>query len=134
MLGLDPGVRRMDCRVEPGNHDWYGFAANPPLRVAQTSNRGVDLVALALEMTDLIGRHGEPVPVTGGPGTVALFHPYLVHGSGHNMSIHSRWHLYFVYNAVSNTMTVPDNPRPSFKAQPRAVPLQVRDEPTTQAA
>jgi hypothetical protein len=51
------------------------------------------------------------------------------------MSIHSRWHLYFVYNAVSNVMTVPkEDARPSFKAQPRAVPLQVRDEQTASRA
>ena len=131
LLMLDEATELGGCMYfVPGSHKEGDIAGQ-----SDGETTSVALVALGRsEMTELIRRHGDPVPVTGGPGTVALFHPYLVHGSGHNMSIHSRWHLYFVYNAVSNVMTVPDNPRPSFKAQPRAVPLQVRDEPTPQAA
>lgn len=78
------------------------------------------------QMTDLVKRRGEPVPVVGEPGTVAMFHPDLVHGSGHNMSTHARWQMYFVYNAVSNVMQPVAKPRPSYKANRKNVPLQIR--------
>jgi ectoine hydroxylase len=124
LLMLDQASEMGGCMYfVPGSHKEGDIAGT---KDGETTS--VALVALGKrEMTELIGKHGEPVPVTGGPGTVALFHPWLVHGSGHNMSIHARWHLYFVYNAVSNTMTVPQDARPSFKASSRAVPLQVRD-------
>lgn len=95
----------------------------------------VGLVAITKEqMTDLISRHGEPVPVIGGPGTVAMFHPWIVHGSGHNMSIHSRWQLYFVYNAVSNTMAPVATARPQYKASGRAVALQIKEDAVLETA
>ena len=132
LLMLDEATELGGCvYFVPGSHRHGDIAG-----VTDGQTTSVALVALGkAEMTDLVRRHGEPVPVTGGPGTVALFHPRLVHGSGHNMSIHSRWHLYFVYNAVSNTMVAVDNPRPPFKASGRDVPLQVRDcHATPQAA
>ena len=132
LLMLDEATELGGCMYfVPGSHKEGDIAG---VKDGQTTS--VALVAIDKEeMTGLVGRHGEPVPVIGGPGTVALFHPWLVHGSGHNMSIHSRWHLYFVYNAVPNTMTAVDNPRPPFKASGRAVPLQVRDgHATPQAA
>ncbi|MFT5129032.1 MAG: ectoine hydroxylase [Rhodothermales bacterium] len=36
----------------------------------------------------------EPVAVTGPPGSAALFHCNLMHGSSHNLSKHARWHSY----------------------------------------
>jgi len=93
------------------------------------------LKAMSLEhMQGLVERHGEPVAVTGGPGTVAMFHPHLVHGSGHNMSVHARRQLYFVYNAVSNVMAPVANPRPYYKANRVAKPLQVAHEPVIEMA
>jgi ectoine hydroxylase len=131
LLMLDEATELGGCMYfVPGSHKDGDIAGN---KDGETTS--VALVALGRpEMTELIRRHGEPVPITGGPGTVALFHPYLVHGSGHNMSIHSRWHLYFVYNAVSNAMSAVADPRPSYKASGRAVPLQVLDEQTTPQA
>lgn len=77
-------------------------------------------------MRDLVRRHGEPVAIVGSPGTVVLFHPHLVHGSGHNMSTHDRWQLYVVYNAVSNVMADVAKPRPGWKAARNLPPLKLR--------
>ena len=77
------------------------------------------------KMTEIVGRFGEPVAVTGQPGTVAFFHGNLVHGSGHNMSIDSRWILYIVYGAASNRPQAVRKPRPEFKAARIAGPAQI---------
>ena len=62
----------------------------------------------------LMEKYGDPVPIVGKPGTVAFFHPHIVHGSGHNMSRHSRWHIYTVYNQVKNKPLPKQNPRPEW--------------------
>ena len=87
---------------------------------------GVPYSQIALIFSIFVLFETWPVPVVGGPGTVAMFHPNLVHGSGHNMSTHARWHLYFVYNAVSNVMAPVKDPRPAYKASRKAIPLQLR--------
>lgn len=123
MLMLDQATELGGCLYfVPGSHKEGTIDA--PFDGETTS---VGLWTLSKQqMTDLVERRGEPVPVVGGPGTVAMFHPNLVHGSGHNMSTHARWHLYFVYNAVSNVMAPVKQPRPAYKASRRAVPLQLR--------
>lgn len=65
-------------------------------------------------MIELMEELGDPEPITGGPGTAVIFHPNLLHGSGHNMSRYHRWHMYFVYNRLDNTPDDVDNPRPEF--------------------
>lgn len=76
------------------------------------------------KVIELIERYGDPVPITGGPGTVAFFHPYLLHGSGHNMSARSRWQLYFVYNPVANKARPVADPRPEYQVSRMAKPLR----------
>jgi len=66
------------------------------------------------KMIDLMTTYGDPVAIVGKPGTVVLFHPTIVHGSGHNMSRHSRWHIYTVYNPVANKPLAVENPRPEW--------------------
>lgn len=68
------------------------------------------------KMIEIVREKGEPVPIVGKPGTVAIFHGDMVHGSGHNMSIHSRWILYIVYSTVSNTPQEVPKPRKEYKA------------------
>jgi ectoine hydroxylase len=65
-------------------------------------------------MIKLITEYGDPIPIVGKPGTVVLFHPNVVHGSGHNMSRHSRWQIYTVFNPVVNKPAGIDNPRPEW--------------------
>lgn len=65
-------------------------------------------------MIDLMGELGDGVPIVGEPGTVVIFHPNIVHGSGHNMSPRARWQMYFVYNRLANKPAQVDNPRPEY--------------------
>lgn len=77
---------------------------------------------------DVIGmmeKYGDPVPIVGKPGTVVLFHPHIVHGSGHNMSRHSRWHIYVVYNQQKNKPVPNPNPRPEWVVSRNYRPLDM---------
>jgi len=80
-------------------------------------------------MLEITRRLGDPVPVTGEPGTVAIFHANMIHGSGHNMSPHARWQVYLVYNPLSNPLGKVVKPRPDYQANRQAVPLQVLERP-----
>ncbi len=77
------------------------------------------------QVIDIMTTSGDPVAITGKPGTVVLFHPNIVHGSGHNMSRHSRWHIYTVYNQVSNRPAAVENPRPAWVVSRDCAPLEV---------
>jgi ectoine hydroxylase len=76
----------------------------------------------------LTRKYGDPVAITGKPGKVVLFHPYLVHGSGHNMSPYSRWHIYTVYNQVRNKPVGAANPRPQWVVSRNYTPLAAADD------
>ncbi len=65
-------------------------------------------------MIELMEEHGDPVAITGEPGTAVIFHPNIVHGSGHNMSPRARWQMYFVYNRQDNRPDDVQNPRPEY--------------------
>lgn len=70
-----------------------------------------------------------PVAVTGPPGTAALFHCNLMHGSGHNLSPNSRWHAYVAFNTVANQARAVDKPRPEWVRGTDVTPLRaVPDE------
>jgi ectoine hydroxylase len=75
------------------------------------------------EVISLMQKYGDPVPIVGKPGTVVLFHPHLVHGSGHNMSRYSRWHIYLVYNQVRNHPAPVEKPRPDWVVSRNYAPL-----------
>lgn len=123
MLMLDKATELSGCLYfVPGSHREPYIDAPYDDSIASTQLKAITLE----QMSGLVARHGEPVPVTGGPGTVVLFHPHLVHGSGHNMSTRDRWQLYFVYNAVSNVMADVPNPRPLWKAARNLKPLKPR--------
>ncbi len=55
-----------------------------------------------------------PVAITGPPGTAALFHCNLMHGSGHNLSSRPRWHAYVAFNTVANRAREVQSPRPEW--------------------
>jgi L-proline 4-hydroxylase len=81
-----------------------------------------------LDVVAAMERFGDPVAITGKPGTVVLFHPNLVHGSGHNMSRYPRWHIYTVYNAVANRPPVRENARPEWVVARDTTPLRMGRE------
>jgi ectoine hydroxylase len=63
-------------------------------------------------MIEILGELPRPVAITAPAGSIVLFHGNAIHSSGHNLSKDPRWHLYFVYNPVSNKTEAVDNPRP----------------------
>lgn len=80
------------------------------------------------DVVAMMDRYGDPVPIVGKPGTVVIFHPHIVHGSGHNMSRYSRWHIYTVYNQVRNKPTPVASPRPAWVVSRDYAPLEVGDD------
>jgi ectoine hydroxylase len=105
----------------PGSHTLGRFEAE--LDSETTSYR-----LWTVKKLDVVGameRCGDPVAITGKPGTVVLFHPNLVHGSGHNMSRYSRWHIYTVYNPVANRPPVRQNARPEWVVARDVTPLRM---------
>lgn len=78
---------------------------------------------------ELMAELGDPVPVVGKPGTAALIHPNLLHGSGHNMSPRSRWHVYLVYNPCANRPAEVETPRPEWvRSRKWNEPLEAVDD------
>jgi ectoine hydroxylase len=76
-------------------------------------------------LIDIMGKSPAPVAITGTPGTVVFFHPNLLHGSGHNLSMHDRWQVYFVYNQVANRPQDVPAPRPDYVRSRNWAPLAV---------
>ena len=66
------------------------------------------------DLTAAMAEHGDPVAITGGAGTMVLFHPNLLHASGHNLSRSSRWAVYTVYNRIANKQVAVESPRPEW--------------------
>jgi ectoine hydroxylase len=77
------------------------------------------------KMIEITAELGDPVAVTGSPGTVVFFHANMIHGSGHNMSPRHRWQAYLVYNALSNVLGPVPKPRPDYQANRKAERLEV---------
>lgn len=75
------------------------------------------------ELVSIMERSPEPMPITGPPGTVVFFHCNILHGSGHNLSRHDRWAIYFVYNRVANRPVDVPNPRPDYVRSTNWAPL-----------
>ena len=65
-----------------------------------------------------------PVAVTGPPGTAALFHCNLFHGSGHNLSMNARWHTYVCFNTCENHARPVTEPRPEWVRGTDFTPLE----------
>jgi ectoine hydroxylase len=76
------------------------------------------------DMKRLIAEHGEPVPITGKPGSAVVFHCNLLHASGHNLSASDRWQAYFCYNTCANRPREVESPRPDWVRSRNWKPLQ----------
>jgi ectoine hydroxylase len=108
----------------PGSHKLGRFDAEQD---AETTSYSLWAVK-KLDVIATMERFGDPIAITGEPGTVVLFHPNLVHGSGHNMSRHSRWHIYTVYNQVANRPPVRNNARPEWVVARDTTPLLMGED------
>lgn len=104
-----------------------------PTRDEKTTSYGIWKIPTA-DMVALVEKYGEPVPIVGKPGTVAFFHPYILHGSGHNMSTHSRWQTYMVYNQAANKPETVENPRPAYVVARDYTPLPMGSESDIRAS
>ncbi|MCB1740237.1 MAG: phytanoyl-CoA dioxygenase family protein [Gammaproteobacteria bacterium] len=65
----------------------------------------------------------EPVPITGPPGTVAVFDCNVLHASGHNLSARNRWQAYFCFNRVANRPQDVESPRPHYVRSTNWAPM-----------
>jgi ectoine hydroxylase len=70
----------------------------------------------------------DPVPIIGPPGTGALFHCNTLHGSGHNLSAHDRWQVYYVFNPVANRPHAVENPRGDYVRSTNFEPIRIEDD------
>lgn len=75
------------------------------------------------ELLEIMARSPDPVAITGKPGTVVFFDCNILHASGHNLSRHNRWAIYFVYNPVTNRCADVPNPRPGYVRSTNTRPL-----------
>ena len=120
LLMLDEATEIGGCLYFiPGSHKLGRFEAELD---AETTSYRLWTVP-KLDVIAAMERFGDPVAITGEPGTVVLFHPNLVHGSGHNMSRYPRWHIYTVYNRVANRPPVRENARPEWVVARDTTPL-----------
>jgi len=83
-LALDPHTPEAGClRFVPGSHLWGTLPLEEPEDVLGTAMRDQALEAVGLSAADA-------VDVVMEPGDLALWSPYLVHGSGSNRAAHRR--------------------------------------------
>ena len=82
-------------------------------------------VAKTPDMKSYMQRFPEPVAITGGAGTAAIFHCNLLHASGHNLSSEDRWQIFFCFNQCKNRPADVENPRPDYVRSTNWAPLTV---------
>ena len=110
MVGLDAATEMNGCLYFlPGSHvhgrlDPY-FDTSTAYKVWSVT---------PADMKRLIAEHGEPVAITGKPGSLTVFNSNLLHASGHNLSASDRWQAYFCYNTCANRPHDVEKPRPDY--------------------
>lgn len=114
----------------PGSHK-YGRVE--PEWDDKTSSYGTWVVPRET-MLEAMATCPDPVAVTGPPGTAALFHCNLMHGSGHNLSANPRWHAYTAYNTVANHARAVAKPRPERVRGSDFTPLETVSDDAILAA
>ena len=104
----------------PGSHQHYVVCAGvTPEHHYKSSLKKQDIgVPDHASLSTLVGRRGIRAP-KGPAGSVVFFDCNTMHGSASNISPYPRSNLFFVYNAISNTLQPPSGglmPRPEFIA------------------
>ena len=80
------------------------------------------------EMREKMARYPDPIPVTGKPGTAAIFHCNNLHASGHNLSAQDRCQMYFSFNRVANRPANVENPRPDYVRSQNWTPMTLEPD------
>ncbi|MGC5016356.1 phytanoyl-CoA dioxygenase family protein [Streptosporangium sp. DT93] len=111
-----PGSHRMgtvptERRRDGGQKSWKSNLA-----------ADLDYALTAEQLASLIARLGIRA-ATGAAGSLLLFDPRLVHGSGTNMSPHDRQLVIITYNSVDNVPREMPNRRPEFLSASDTTPL-----------
>lgn len=106
--------KRGMIEVAPGTDEKEGWLANVSAKLKYTVPNEV--------IAELDKEHGM-IAATGGPGTLLIFHPNMVHGSVPNISPHDREILLLTYNHLQNQSQGVPNPRPEFLATRNAAAL-----------
>ncbi len=121
MLGLDASSELNGCLYFlPGSHK---LGRIDPYFDTSTAYKVWSIKPA--DMKKYLATYGDPVAITGAPGSVTLFHCNLLHASGHNLSAHDRWQAYFCYNTVANRPRDVEKPRPDYVRSQNWKPLQI---------
>lgn len=125
LVMLDAATELSGCLYFlPGSHK---AGVLEPKSVALTASMNIwaipdeDLLTFMMKSAD-------PVAITGAPGTSVFFHPNILHASGHNLSRHRRWHVFTVYNRISNRQTAVPNPRPEWAVATKFDRIEMTDD------
>ena len=131
MVGLDPATELNGCLYFlPGSHK---HGRLDPYFDTSTAYKVWSITPA--DVKRMIREHGEPVAITGKPGSLTLFHCNLLHASGHNLSANDRWQAYFCYNTVANRPEDVEKPRPDWVRSRNWAPLKmVPDDALTKGA
>lgn len=126
MVAIDPSTEQNGCLYfVPQSHRFGRLEAELDERT--TAYR---LWVLPKQrMLELMEQCPDPVAITCRPGDAVLFHCNLFHGSGHNLSRHDRWQVYFCFNTVANRPVDVPQPRPDYVRSRNWRPLEMADEP-----
>jgi ectoine hydroxylase len=132
MVAIDPATEIGGCLYFiPGSHK---LGRIEPEWDDKTTSYATWVVPKS-KMLEIMDRHPDPVPITGSPGTAVMFHPNILHASGHNLSKRARWHVFMVYCRVANRPQDVPNPRPEWVRSRKWRPLQtVSDDAILQPA
>lgn len=112
-----PGSHRLGTLVGASR----GIGAGDEWKANFTAD--IDFVLSADQLAPLVAERGIRA-LTGPAGSLLLFDPMIVHGSGANMTPHDRTMALFSYNSVDNPPEEVARPRPEFLAARDRTPLE----------
>lgn len=106
--------------VLPGSHK---LGRSDPRRDESTSYKL--WVAKTADMKEYMKQFPDPVAISGGMGTAAIFNCNLLHASGHNLSAEDRWQIFFCFNQCKNHPADVETPRPDYVRSRNWSPLTI---------
>jgi ectoine hydroxylase len=125
MVSLDHATELGGCLyLVPGTHK---LGRQEPYADEETTSYKQWTIAKE-RVIEILESSPDPVPVAGPPGTGALFHCNVLHGSGHNLSAHDRWQVYYVFNPVANKPHDVENPRGDYVRSTNYEPIRMEDD------
>jgi ectoine hydroxylase len=125
LLMVDDATELRGCLYfVPGSHK---LGVIEPKLVDLTSTMKIWSIP-AEDLIRVMEKMGDPVSIEGRAGTLVLFHPNMLHASGHNLSRHSRWHIFTVFNRISNKQRPVDKPRAEWAVDRQFNRVELTDD------